>query len=117
MPEPSSVSFAAILKYGWITLVGVLGYIWKNLTSQVEANSQALQTHVRDDAALHEEFVKKDDWHEFKNSMHSRFDKIEDKEDKILDKVINGVDRKEFKSEIGTIYSKLDSIEQRKADK
>ena len=117
MPEASTISLAAILKYGWLTLVGVLGYVWKNLTSQVSANSEALQVHIKEDLASHDEFVRKGDWHEFKNSMHSRFDKIEEKEDKILEKVINGVDRKEFKAEIGTIYTKLDSIEQRKADK
>ena len=88
MPESSTISLASMLKYGWLTLVGILGYVWKNLTSQVSANSEALQVHIREDLLAHDEFVRKGDWHEFKNSMNSRFDKIEEKEDKILEKVI-----------------------------
>jgi hypothetical protein len=42
---------------------------------------------------------------------------LDEKQDKLLDQVVLGVGREEFKGELQSIYAKLDSIERRKVDK
>ena len=117
MPENSTGNIAEILKWGWVALIGVLTWMWNRMVGNIDQVKEELSAHKDNDSKAHENFIHKDDWAEFKSSLHDRFDKLEAKEDKILDKVIDGVDRTEFKQEIGTLYSKIDSLEQRKADK
>ena len=114
---PDSFSAGKILEYGWLSLLALGGYIFKGITRKIDTNTKTLIDHVKEDQAMHDNFVHKDDWMEFKNALYARFDKIDIREEKILDKIMNGVDRTEFKSEIGVLYAKLDSLEQRKADR
>ncbi len=104
-------------KYGWLLLVAVVTYMWKQLSGQVDKNSEALTRHKLDDQKSHEVFVTKSDFRDTMNSLVKRFDKLDDNDAEILKHLMEGVSRAEFKGELSNLYTKVDSLEQRKADK
>jgi hypothetical protein len=106
-----------LMKWGWVALIGVIVWMWQKLTGHVEDNSEALRQHIIDDLKKHAEFVSTSCFHEFGMAVYARFDKLDEKQDKLLDQVVLGVGREEFKGELQAIYAKLDSIERRKVDK
>ena len=106
-----------LMKWGWVALIGVIVWMWQKLTGHVEDNSEALRQHIIDDLKKHSEFVSTSCFHEFGIAVYARFDKLDEKQDKLLDQIVLGVGREEFKGELQSIYAKLDSIERRKVDK
>jgi hypothetical protein len=113
--EPNIILEAA--KWGWLALVGVVVWMWQRMIGHVEKNSEELQDHIMDDLKTHDDFVKKSEWDAMKNSLYARFDKLDAKSDKILDRVVLGITREEFKGENQAIYQKLDDLQKNKADK
>ncbi len=61
--------------------------------------------------------MSKADWSELKLSIYSRFDKLDAKSDIILNRVMEGITRSEFKNELKSVYLKLDDLQKTKVDK
>jgi hypothetical protein len=117
LPENNAGTITEVLKWGWTLLIGAVAYMWKNLSSKVEANSKAMTDHALDDLRMHENYVSKTDWSELKLSIYSRFDKLDAKSDTILNRVMEGITRTEFKNELKSVYLKLDDLQKTKVDK
>ena len=117
MPDKDPNILAKLAEWGWLSLVALGGYIFRSLAGQVKDNQDALADHVIGDIKTHEDFVQKDDLTEMKANMFARFDKLDIKQDRLLDKVVLGVSREEVKGELASLYNKIDSLEQRKSDK
>lgn len=116
MPDNAG-NISDILKWGWVALTGLGVWIWQRTVKQIDSNSKELQDHMIEDLKSHDNFVHKDDLSELKLSIYSRFDKLDAKSDKILDRVMVGVTRDEFKSELKDVYASLESIRLSKQDK
>jgi hypothetical protein len=128
MPEKEVITESGMiteaLKWVWLGLLGLGGYVWNNLASQVKANEAALvehkntlSDHVMDDIKSHDDFVHKDDWQEMKQNIYARFDKLDAKSDKILAQVNLGVGRVEFKAELKDVYGAIEDLRKTKVDK
>ena len=108
MNENNAIGISEILKWGWVALGVMGGYIWRNLTNQVKENSNALNAHLLADVKSHEDFVKQAEFGDMQKSIYARFDKLDAKSDKILDRVMESVTRSEFKAEIKDLYKAVD---------
>jgi hypothetical protein len=68
------VSFLQLVTLGYGVVFPILGYFLKDVMNQVKE----LQKEYN---SLHEKYLKKDDFHSFKQELWSRFDRIETKLD------------------------------------
>lgn len=123
-PENNPSLVAEALKWVWLGFLAIGGYVWNTLAGQVKSNAEALEDHKKAlsnhymaDLKAHEEFITKDDWMEMKRSLYSRFDKLDDKSNKILDRVVLGVSRDEFKGELKDVYASIETLRQTKQGK
>ena len=117
MPDKDPNILAKLAEWGWLSLAALGAYVFRNLAGQVKENQEALSDHVMDNLRTHEDSVHKDNIIELKGNIFSRFDKLDAKQDKLLDKIVLGISREEFKSETSILHNKIDSLEQRKSDK
>ena len=102
MPESTSLSIAAILKYGWLATIGMGAWVWKNLTGQVNKNTEALNEHIIEDLKAHEEFIThgymKEEIKPWLNHINNKLDTL------VLQT------RDEYKNDITALHHKIDAV-------
>ena len=67
--ESAAVTFSQLVLSGIALVVGVLGYFLKDAMDEVKDHRIQLST-------MHERFVKKDDFKEFKEELFSKLDDL-----------------------------------------
>lgn len=107
MPESTSLSIAAILKYGWLALIGMGAWVWKNLASQVNKNTEALNEHIIEDLKAHEDFIT----HGYmQDEIKPWLNRIDKKMDKLVTQTADVIKRDEYKSDITALHIKIDAV-------
>jgi len=99
----------------WLVLgvTGLVGILWK----ANDTRFSKIENRI-------ENFSTKEEIHELKNNLHSRFDKLDEeskvidkKIDKILERVLLGVSREEFDNKTDQLHARINDLEKSKADK
>ena len=105
------------LDWAVVGVLGLIGWLGNRFTGKIDALDIKLNEHIVDDASTHDHFVRNEDLKEFKSGLFARWDKMEERQEVILDKISIGINRDEFKEECREIYNKLDFLERQKQDK
>lgn len=124
MPESNSGIISEALKWVWLGLLALGGYVWNALAGQVKENAvalaehkDALSDHIMDDLKSHDDFVKRDELKELKASLTKRFDSLDQRGEEILKHLMEGVPRAEFDTSKDQLHARINDLEKRKVDK
>ena len=96
-----------LLKYGWVLLIGAIGWMWNRMVGNIDQVKADLSDHIMDDLKAHDDFITHD---YMQDEIKPWLNRIDKKMDKLVDQTADVIKREEYKKDIGALYSQVGDL-------
>jgi len=106
--------FHKVSEWGWVSLVGVLTWIWNRFTNKIDHCEEAIAEHITADQEAHTKFVT---FTYIKEEIKPLLGRLDEKMDTLVTQTADVIKREEYKTDITSLHNRINELEQRKVDR